>query len=257
MMRIHATMAVSLFSLACSLRGEVPTEVSFDRDVRPILSSRCYACHGPDEEHREGGLRLDVRDHALALLESGKQAIVPGKVDESALLARVRSTDETMRMPPVGKDAPLASKEIEILSRWIEQGAEYAPHWSFVAPKEQSLPVPIDPWCQTRGDAFIVGRLSKEGLTPSPPAERSVLLRRIALDLIGLPPTREESQAFAIDESADAVDRWVDRYLASPALGERWARVWLDLARYADSTGYASDPLRPTIWRYRDWLISH
>jgi hypothetical protein len=256
MIRVQVMTLFSIVAISLSLRAEAPTEISFDRDVRPILSSRCYACHGPDEEHREGGLRLDIRDRALAPLDSGEPAIVPGKVEESALMARVRSTDEAMRMPPVGKDSPLTPAELEILRRWIEQGAEYSPHWSFVAPKEQNLPMPIDPWCQNRGDAFIFGRLSKEGMSPSPPADRSILLRRLALDLTGLPPTREESQAFAQDPSSDAVERWVDRYLASPALGERWARVWLDLARYADSTGYASDPLRPTIWRYRDWVIS-
>ncbi|MBY0588401.1 DUF1553 domain-containing protein [bacterium] len=241
--------------LAPTGRASDPSEISFDRDVRPILSSRCYACHGPDDEHREAGLRLDDRDQATAVLESGLRAIVPGDPARSTILHRVTSRDSAQRMPPEGKDVPLTPKEVDLLRRWIEQGANVTPHWSFVSPVWPTYSTPIDRWCDSVSDLFVLDRLRNEGMTVSPKADRFVWARRLALDILGLPPTTDEVDRFVNDESADAEHRLVDRFLASPAYGERWGRVWLDLARYADSTGYASDPLRPNMWRYRDWVI--
>lgn len=232
-----------------------PATVSFDRDVRPILSTRCYACHGPDDEHREAGLRLDQRDGSMGILESGHRAIVSGDASQSELLKRVTAADESLRMPPVGKDVPLTAKEVEVLKRWIDQGADYSPHWSFVAPKLPTLAPTMDEWSEVPSDLFIRERLAVEGLSVSPRADRHVWARRVALDVTGLPPSWDEIDKYVADSSADADQRWMDRLLASPAYGERWGRVWLDLARYADSTGYASDPLRPNMWRYRDWVI--
>lgn len=236
--------------------------VDFNRDVRPILARKCFACHGPDDGKREAGLRLDQRESATARLESGETAVVPQKPEASEILRRVVG-DEFTRMPPVDAGEPLTKDQVETLRRWISQGAPYARHWSFVKPVSPAIPpnertaedastvVPA----QNPVDNFIRARLRDEGLKPSSSADRYALVRRLSLDLRGLPPTPAEVKAFVADESPDAYDRLVDRFLTDPAFGERWARKWLDLARYADSRGYGSDPLRPNIWRYRDWVI--
>ena len=230
-------------------------EVDFIRDVQPILAGRCFKCHGPDEGTREAGLRLDQRDAAVVELESGERAIVPDDPQQSTLLDRVRSEDEYQRMPPPSEGDGLSPGEVDILRRWIATGAEYERHWSFVAPQRPTPPdVSNADWCRTPIDRFVLARLDEEGLQPSPEADRYTLLRRVTLDLTGLPPTIEEADRFAADESPDAYEQVVDRLLASPTYGECWARVWLDLARYADSAGYADDPPR-VIWEYRDWVI--
>ncbi|MEZ6013865.1 MAG: DUF1553 domain-containing protein [Planctomycetota bacterium] len=231
-------------------------EVDFARDVRPLLARRCFACHGNDESTRAAGLRLDVREEAVRL--RGKYAaLVPGGPDESELWLRV--TDEADPMPPHEAGEPLSPDELDVLRRWIEAGAPYAEHWSFVAPARPEVPAASDrAWLRTPVDAFIAARLEREGLAPSPEADPATLLRRVSLDLTGLPPTVAEAHTFLAEVADGGLDeayaRAVERLLASPHYGERWAAMWLDLARYADSAGHGSDPLR-TIWRYRDWVI--
>jgi mono/diheme cytochrome c family protein len=247
----------SAFVLTCcvtTLAAEPPVE--FNREIRPILAKKCFACHGPDEDHREGGLRLDTQEGATAKLESGKSAIVAGKESQSELLLRITSSDESERMPPAETGITLTPAQIDLLKRWIDQSASYVPHWSFVKPERPALPTAKHAdWAEGGLDRFILARLEAEGLAPAPRADRYALIRRASLDLRGIPPTPQEAANFVADRAPDAYERLVDRFLADPAYGERWARMWLDQARYADSRGYGSDPLRPNIWRYRDWVI--
>ena len=230
--------------------------IDYQRDIRPILARHCFRCHGRSESEREGGLRLDERSSALAPADSGEPAIVPGKPDESTLLARVTAEDEE-RMPPPDEGKALAPAEIERLRRWIDQGAPYARHWSFVPPKRRPLPrLPAgSPKVRDPIDVWVLHALAVRGLKPSPPADRYELIRRLSFDLRGIPPSVSEIEAFVADRRPDAYERLVDRFLADPAYGEQWARLWLDLARYADSRGFGSDPLRKNMWRYRDWVI--
>lgn len=234
--------------------------IDFNRDIRPILSNRCLKCHGPDEKERQAGLRLDTRDSAFAKLESGKAAIVASKPDESELIRRITSNNPDDRMPPAGQGKPLEAHEVELFRAWIQQGAKFAAHWSYEKPRRPEVPAVksdlSDLKFQIRNpiDAFILARLEREGLKPSPEADRYALGRRLALDLTGLPPTWDEIQAFVTDSDPQAYEKFVDRMLAKESYGEHWARQWLDLARYADSAGYADDPAR-TIWAYRDWVI--
>lgn len=233
-------------------------ELDFNRDVRPILSNNCYFCHGPDPKERKGGidgLRLDTPDGAKADLGDGRFAIVPGKPTESELVARVASTDPDLQMPPAATGKKLSPREIEILKQWVAEGAKFAPHWSYAAPVRAEVPkTQRQDWARNDIDRFILARLEKEGLSPSAEADRPTLIRRVSLDLTGLPPTIEEVDAFVADQDPKAYENMVDRMLAKPAFGEHWARMWLDLARYADSAGYADDPPR-VIWAYRDYVI--
>ena len=227
----------------------------FNHDVRPVLSNRCFKCHGPDEDNQEAGLRLDLREAALSELDSGERAIVPGHADASELVARITSDDADLVMPPPHTKVSLAAAEKQVLIDWIEAGAEYAPHWAFVKPKSPQPPAVANAaWPRTAIDRFVLARLEAEGLTPAPAADRATLCRRVHLDLIGLPPSPEVLAEFLADTSPDAYERLVDRLLASPRYGERWARKWLDLARYADTNGYEKDRPR-TIWPWRDWVI--
>jgi Protein of unknown function (DUF1553)/Protein of unknown function (DUF1549)/Planctomycete cytochrome C len=233
--------------------------VDFNRDVRPILAKNCFACHGSDEKHREAGLRLDVRENAVKPLADGKTAIVPGQADRSELVRRITAKGADERMPPADANSSLTKDQTQILAQWIAQGARYSRHWSFEKPVRPKLPrltaiAGRTEWPANPVDLFIAEKLSTAGLDPSPPADPYVLIRRLSLDLRGLPPTPEEVDRFVHDADGARYERLVDRMLADPAFGERWARPWLDLARYADSAGYASDPLR-TIWLYRDWVI--
>jgi hypothetical protein len=231
-------------------------KIDFIREVRPILAKNCFACHGPDEAKRAKGLRLDLRESAIQPLKSGDAAIVPGDPDSSALYLRVTEDDETLRMPPKKTGERLSTSDVDVLRRWIEQGAAYTRHWSLVAPRLLPLPrVRRRAWPRNGIDFWVLARIEAQGLEPSPKADRHVLLRRLSLDLRGLPPTPEEVDRFIQDSAPDAYEKAVDCFLADPAQGERWARMWLDLARYADSAGYGSDPLRPNMWRYRDWVI--
>ena len=234
-------------------------EVDYLTQVRPILARSCFACHGQDEEQRAKGLRIDLREFATKeQRESGAQAIVPGDPDASEIVARITEEDVSLRMPPKKAGEPLSAEEVDLIKRWIAQGAPYAEHWAFLPPAERPLPSLRGEgraWPRNGIDSWILDRLEREGLAPSPEADRFTLLRRVSLDLRGLPPTPREIETFADDPSPDAYERAVDRFLADPAYGERWARMWLDLARYADSAGFGSDPLRPNAWRYRDWVI--
>ena len=232
-----------------------PARVRFDRDIRPILSNHCFGCHGFDAGARQADLRLDTAAGMTASAASGARVVVPGRPAESELVARVTSRDAEHRMPPAAGSDPLTSGQIELLTRWIAEGANWSQHWSFVAPRRQRLPPVADgAWARGPIDYFVLQRLDAEGITPSLEADRQTLLRRVALDLTGLPPSRDEVEAFARDLAPAAYERAVDRLLASPHYGERMARRWLDLARYADSSGYANDRLR-SMWPYRDWVI--
>lgn len=235
--------------------GEV-SKVDFAREVRPILSKKCLACHGPDDEHRQAGLRLDTREGALAKADSGLAAIVPEQPDKSELLRRILSHDESEKMPPPDTAITLDEKQITILRRWIEEGASYTPHWSFVKPTFPELPQARQAaWNEHPIDQLVDAQLARVGLHPASEADRYTLIRRLSFDLRGLPPTPAEIEAFVGDKSANAYEQLVDRFLADPAYGERWARMWMDHARYADSRGYGSDPLRMNIWPFRDWTI--
>jgi hypothetical protein len=230
-------------------------KVDFQREVRPILSKYCFKCHGPDDNAREAGLRLDEREGALAEADSGEKAIVPQRPEMSELVRRILSDDESTRMPPPETKLALNDQQKDVLRRWIAEGAEYQPHWAFVAPQRPALPsVEAHDWPRTGLDYFVLARLEREGLSPAKEADRRTLVRRVYLDLIGIPPTPEAAEAFVNDPAPDAYERLVDRLLASPLYGERWARKWLDLARYADTNGYEKDRVR-SIWPYRDWVI--
>jgi hypothetical protein len=249
--RVQAVAAAVL--TAGTLSAEGADKVSFNRDVRPILSGNCFYCHGPDPKHREADLRLDTREGATADL-GDYAAIVPGKPDQSAILKRVTSTDPDERMPPPASKKPhLTGEQISILRRWIEQGAHYDGHWAFLplAPTQPPA-VKNEDWIKSPIDRFILSRLEHEGIAPSSEAEAALLIRRVSLDLTGLLPTPEEVQRFV--KTKESYEALVDRLLASPHYGERWGRHWLDQARYADSNGYSIDSERP-MWPYRDWVI--
>lgn len=229
--------------------------VDYEREVRPVLSQHCFKCHGMDEQARKAKLRLDSREAALAPLKSGARAIVPGQPDQSELIRRIFSTDEDEVMPPPAAKLPLTPEQKQILKQWVSAGAEYREHWAFVAPRQVPVPqVKRTKWPRNAIDHFVLARLEEERLKPSPEADRYTLVRRLYLDLIGLPPTPDEVTAFVQDKSSQAYEKLVDQLLASPHYGERWARRWLDLARYADTNGYEKDRPR-SIWPYRDWVI--
>ena len=256
-MLTRTNLTVALFGLWLSGSLATPaaaqSELSFARDVRPILAKSCWACHGFDAEARKGGLRLDVREEALKPADSGAAAIVPGKPQESELITRITSTDASEVMPPPSSGHSLTPEQVKVLTKWVESGAGYAPHWAFAAPVRPQPPAV--PGITNPIDAFIRDRLRQEGLAPSAEADRYQLIRRLSLDLRGLPPTPQEVADFVADQSPNAWEKLVDRFLEDPAFGERYARMWLDLARYADSAGYGSDPLRLNIWPWRDWVI--
>jgi hypothetical protein len=235
--------------------GDLGERLDFNRDVRPILSDRCFACHGPDAAKRKAGLRLDTPEGAYGALREGGHAIVPGDLDASEMARRLRSTDQDEVMPPPELKRPLSDAERATLLRWIEEGAEYKPHWAFVAPHAPATPAVKDAaWARDPIDRFVLARLDAAGLAPEPEADRATLLRRAALALTGLPPTPEEADAFVADPAPDAYERRVDLMLASPRAAEHRATGWLDLARFADTFGYQSDGDSFT-WPWRDWLL--
>ncbi|MGI9241265.1 MAG: DUF1549 domain-containing protein, partial [Verrucomicrobiales bacterium] len=215
----------SILTLAAWQGLACAAPVSFNRDVRPILSNNCFSCHGPDDQDRKAKTRLDV----------------PGNADLAELVARITSTDPDEVMPPPESNKSLTPEQIGTLQRWIDAGAEYEQHWAFVPPQKPPVPAGVSP----------IDHLNP---TSSPPVDKLSLVRRVYLDLIGLPPTPDEADAFVADTQDDAYERLVDRLLASPRYGERWARRWLDLARYADTNGYEKDRDR-SIWPFRDWVI--
>jgi hypothetical protein len=256
MMRVHwlaawwIVFAIPGLSATARAAEDLPERVEFNRDIRPILSDRCFTCHGPDKDARKADLRLDLRESAT------EWAVVPGSADDSELIARVASDEADVRMPPADSGKPpLAPREIALLRRWIDQGAEYEKHWSLIPPQRSEPPKVADErWPRGALDRFILARLEKEGLTPSPEADGATLLRRLYFDLTGLPPTPEQVEAFLNDPSADAYEKVVDALLASPRFGERMASYWLDLVRYADTVGYHGDQTH-NISPYRDYVI--
>ncbi|MCH2115342.1 MAG: PSD1 and planctomycete cytochrome C domain-containing protein [Pirellulales bacterium] len=222
--------------------------------VRSILSNHCFECHGPDDAQRQAELRLDSTRGAQLELPSGYRAVVPGRPEESELIRRLRSPDEDLRMPPPETGKRLSQDEIELLASWIRLGAEFPVHWSYRELQRPEVPDIDSEWPTNEIDYFVLYRLQHLGMAPAPEVDRSALARRLALDLTGLPPAWEEVERFVDDDGPEGVSRLVDKLLDQSSYGEHWARLWLDLARYADSAGYVDDPPR-TIWAYRDWVI--
>ncbi|MCI0681910.1 MAG: DUF1553 domain-containing protein [Gemmataceae bacterium] len=253
---------VLLLTSSASVQAQpAPRPVEFNRDIRPILSDKCFNCHGPDKAKRKADLHFDTEEGARADL-GGYFAIVPGKPNESRMLDRVSSADPAKRMPPLASGPGLTKEQIELLRAWVEQGAKWQRHWSFIPPKRPALPqVKLKAWPKNPIDDHVLARLEKEGLRPSAEADPVTLIRRVSLDLTGLPPTPAEVGAFVTEyanakpQAKDAVfGRLVDRLLRSPRYGERMAQRWLDAARYADTNGYQTDGPR-VMWRWRDWVI--
>ena len=229
--------------------------VAFNRDIRPILSEHCFQCHGPDAQQRHGSLRLDQHQDALLAGESGKTAIVPGQSQQSEVWARIHSTDPDTVMPPPQTGKPLSQRQKELLAKWIDQGANYQGHWAFIPPSRPAVPLPnLASSYPNPIDRFLLDKLQSHGYGFSNQVAKETLIRRVTLDLIGLPPTIDEIDAFLADPSPDAYEKVVDRLLQSPHYGERMAISWLDLARYADSNGFQIDSSRQQ-WPWRDWVI--
>jgi hypothetical protein len=248
-----AILALTLLR-SSSTRAEAPRTIEFNRDVRPILSDKCYACHGPDKGRRKADLRLDVEKEAKAPRDGGL-AIVPGKASTSKLYQKISAANEKDRMPPAKFGKPLSAREVETLRLWIDQGAPWQEHWSRMTAKRPAVPRTTNPtWARNGIDHFILARLEEDKLKPSPEADRRTLIRRLSFDLIGLPPTPEEVEAFLNDNTPTAYEKLVDRLLGSKHFGERMAIYWLDLVRFADTAGYHSDNHRD-ITPYRDYVI--
>src|SRR5580704_8972544 len=227
--------------------------IDFDREIRPIFSESCYACHGPDETKRKAGLRLDRKDGAFKELKGGTYAIVPGDMAKSELVRRITTSDPDDQMPPPNSGKSLTKAQIALLQRWVSSGAKWEAHWSFMAPKKPSIPrVKNKKWPHNPIDNFVLARLQQEGLKPSPPADQKKLLRRLSLDLTGLPPT--PAQLAVWSSHADPVRAAVNELLNSPHYGERMASDWLDVARYSDTHGFNNDSLR-SMWPWRDWVV--
>jgi hypothetical protein len=249
-----AGLACAVLSVPAFGQAQPPAKVEFNHDIRPILSNTCFACHGPDNNRRKADLRLDREADVLAERD-GHRVIVPGKPAASELYRRITSADPAERMPPRKLKKDLTPQQIDLVRRWIEQGAKYQPHWSLLAARRAEPPaVKNASWPRNPIDRFILARLEKEGLAPSAEADRRTLVRRLSLDLRGLPPTPAEVDAFLKDSSPQAYGNLVDRLLASPHHGERLAVYWLDVVRYGDTGGYHSDNHRD-LWLYRDWVI--
>jgi hypothetical protein len=244
--------------LALAMPSEREQKIIFNRDIRPILSDRCFSCHGPDPNKRQAGLRLDRPDSAQAPLPHHPKlrAFIPGDPDHSEALRRILSTDAATIMPPPSLHRPLSDAEKQLIHQWLIEGGPYQEHWAFTRPVRPPIPVVQNTaWPKSDIDRFVLANLESNGLTPSKPADRATLIRRVSLDLTGLPPTPAEVDAFVADTSPNAYEKVVDRLLASPHYGEQMAVQWLDYARYADSHGYQSDPERH-MWRWRDWVIN-
>jgi mono/diheme cytochrome c family protein len=262
MTSLRTICALAVVGIACLGRAAESTpdaapsadapNVDFLRDVQPLLAKHCFACHGPDEA--ESGLSFSNREAAFAETDSGEHAIVAGDIEASTLVARIKSADEGDRMPPEGDR--LSEAEVELLTRWISQGAEWKKHWAFEPMKRSNPPTAADPkWNQNPIDAFVFDSLAAAKLKPNPPADRATLIRRAYYDLTGLPPTAAEVKAFVEDPDPDAFGRLIDQLLESPHYGERWGRHWLDLVRYAETNSYERDGAKPNAWKYRDYVI--
>ncbi|MCA9236307.1 MAG: PSD1 domain-containing protein [Planctomycetales bacterium] len=250
---ILCLLAITLAGWSAPRVSGAEVQVDFVREIKPLLARRCFACHGP--ETGEGGLRFDSREAALAELDSGSYAIVPGDVDASELLARVTADEDSgMQMPPEGD--PLTTAEIDTLRRWIEQGADWRKHWAFLPMQDVAPPTSQqNQWGENPIDAFVLARLEAADLQPNPPADRRTLIRRAYFNLTGLPPTRQQVEAFVRNESPDAWEQLVEQLLASPHYGEQWARHWLDVVRFAETNSFERDAAKPNAWKYRDYVI--
>jgi hypothetical protein len=250
-----STFALFVLALTSPTATAAPVTVEFNRDIRPILSDNCFACHGPDSAKRKVGLRLDTEEGAKGKRRR-RYAIVPGKPEKSEAYLRITSADETEQMPPPSAHRQLTARQKELIRLWIVQGARWQKHWALIPPVRPAPPAVRSPaWCRNPIDSFILARLEKAGLGPSSEAEKTALIRRVTLDLTGLPPTPAEVDAFLADNRPGAYERVVDRLLASPRYGERMVLEWLDAARYADSNGYQQDRTR-TLWPWRDGVIA-
>ena len=246
-----ASHALVLLICACNYGVAAPLSIVFDRQIRPILSDNCFTCHGPDDKKRMAGLHFDTKEGAF----TKQGVIVPGDSVNSRMFQRISSQNDAQRMPPTYSGHKLTTAQVELIKNWIDQGAKWETHWAFVAPERPVEPaVSNNDWAKTPIDKFVLAKLDKEGLKPSPEAEKASLLRRVTFDLTGLPPTPEERKAFLADQSPSAYDKVVDRLLASPHYGERMAMQWMDFARYSDTHGYHIDSAR-TMWVWRDWVI--
>ncbi|MGH7138961.1 MAG: DUF1549 domain-containing protein, partial [Pirellulales bacterium] len=257
---LRSVLSVGLIVLHAVLVGAAENvaamrAIDFNREIRPILSNNCFKCHGPDAAERKAELRLDLREATLRPAESGMTPVVPGKPDESELVRRVFATDDD-QMPPADSNKRLTAAEKLLLKEWIASGAAWQEHWSFVAPRRPALPsVSRADWPRNPIDHFILARLDAEGLRPSPEADRRTLIRRLSLDLTGLPPSPDEVERFASDASANAYEKLVEWLVESPHYGERMAQEWLDAARFADTHGYHIDAGRD-MSRWREWVIA-
>ncbi|MEK7728525.1 MAG: DUF1549 domain-containing protein, partial [candidate division KSB1 bacterium] len=267
-LRIARITVVLAFLLGCGQRVDnffdretvaaLPEKVDFNFHVKPILSDRCFKCHGPDNNARKAGLRFDTREGAFAALGEKKDhhAITPGALERSEMFRRITSPSEEERMPPPRSNLALTEYEKALLGRWIEQGAEWKAHWSFLPVQQPALPkIKNRNWVKSPIDHFILARLEKEKLLPAPEAKKEQLLRRLTFDLTGLPPTLAELDSFLSDDSPQAYEKTVARLLAAPTYGERMATEWLDVARYADTHGYQDDRDR-AMSPWRDWVIA-
>jgi len=251
---ISLLVAVGLSPLAAG-QQEAAASVDYERQVLPILTQHCYGCHGPDDGTRKGDLRLDRRDDALKAIEPGVHVIVPGDPEDSVLMDRITSTDRRSVMPPPKSGEPLTETQVALLRRWIEEGASWSRHWAFRPVGSPAPPAPAaSGWGHNEIDRFVAARLAERGLDPAREAHKAALIRRVTVDLTGLPPTPEEVEAFVTDDDPGAYSALVDRLMASPRYGERQAQEWLDLARYADTNGYQRDGSRSN-WKWREWVI--
>lgn len=263
---IFLTLIISLvITLQCCNKGasnevkeeKLPEKISYNFDIRPILSDKCLACHGPDANKRAAGLRLDVEQSAFQALKENPtaHALVAGKPEFSQAYLRITSKDTALLMPPPSSNLKLSNHEISLIEKWIKQGAKYEKHWAFVAPVKPALPtVALKEWPKNEIDYFVLQKQEQKGLAPNPEADKERLLKRLSLDITGLPPTLEMMDSFLADNSAGAYEKMVDKLMQNPAYGEKMALHWLDLARYADSHGYQDDGYR-TQWPWRDWVI--
>jgi len=235
-MRLTPVILIALTVVAATITA---APISFNRDIRPILSNNCYQCHGPDSAARKAKLRLDREADSRAELKGGARAIVPGEITESELIYRITTDDADEKMPPADSHRHLTPKQIELLKQWVKEGGKYEGHWAFIPPTAAPFPkVKLKTWPRNGIDHFILARFEAEGLNPSSEADKATLLRRVSFDLTGLPPTLTELDTFLANKSPKAFEKVVDRLLASPRYGEHMARYWLDAARYADTNGY-------------------
>jgi hypothetical protein len=251
-------IVLTFFSCKEKVRTSAAADsVDYNLHIRPILSDRCFKCHGPDANARKANLRLDSYEGAIAALkdEPTAHAIVPGDPASSEVYLRISSADTSEVMPPIKSNLKLNEHEIELIKKWISQGAVYKPHWAFIPPKQHKIPeVSLEDWPQNEIDYFILARLEQKNLAPNAPADKERLLKRLGFDITGLPPTVEMQEKFLADDAENAYEKIVDELLARPQYGEKMAAYWMDVARYADSHGYQDDGLR-TMWPWRDWVI--